>query len=156
VNRNVYFVEAPQKSEVVLIVGEAPNRKGQGKRPNTTLTGGRIAKLHPRANTLPRTNILRQWPGAQGKGSAFPLGVARPAAARLWRRKPLRVSFLVIGTRAAAAFGIRRAEYEYLTWFEHRGRLVAVCPHPSGIVLWWNEQENRDRAVAFFRDLLGG
>lgn len=137
-----------------LIVGEAPNRAGQGRRPNTTLTGGRIARLHPRANEVPRTNILREWPGPQGKGSAFPLEIAGPAAMRLWRRKPLRVPFLVIGTRAAAAFGIRRQDYEYLEWFEHRGRLVAVCPHPSGIVLWWNDPANVVRAGRFFREMI--
>lgn len=46
---------------VPLIVGEAPNRRGEGKRANTTLTGGRIARLADGARDLPRTNLLREW-----------------------------------------------------------------------------------------------
>lgn len=144
-----------------LIVGEAPNRSGQGKRANTTFTGGRIAKMHPLANELPRTNLLREWPGSQGKGSAFPLELAKPAAARLLRRVPSRVPLLMIGTRVAAAFGMKRESYDYLAWYDRalvpggKTRRVAVCPHPSGIVLWWNDPQHVAEAEAFFERIFG-
>lgn len=136
----------------MLLVGEAPNRAGQGRRPNTTFTGGRLARLG--ARELQRTNLLREWPGPQGKGSAFPLDLARPAAERLWRRHPKRRPFVLVGTRVAAAFGLARSRYEYLEWLDLRGREVAVIPHPSGINLWWNEPEHVQQAADFFRALL--
>jgi hypothetical protein len=162
-------------SSGALLVGEAPNRAGQGRRANTTLTGGRIARLHPRAGGLARTNLLRAWPGPQGKGSAFPLDLARPAASRLLARTPAGVPLLLVGTRVAAAFGLARQDYEYLEWMtrsfvrspkgcigvepweapRHAPREVAVLPHPSGIVLWWNDPENVEAALEFFARLLG-
>jgi uracil-DNA glycosylase len=138
----------------LLIVGEAPNRRGQGKRANTTFTGGRLAQLG--AREIARTNLLKEWPGPSGKGSAFPLELARPAAERLLRRVPRRVHLVLIGTRVAAAFGLPRARYEYLEWRRHRERWVAVCPHPSGVNLWWNDADNRDLAAEFFRQIVDG
>ena len=32
--------------------------------------------------------------------------------------------------------------------------VAAVIPHPSGIVLWWNDPENRKRAGMFLRECL--
>jgi hypothetical protein len=132
----------------VLIVGEAPNRSGK-----TGLAGKRMADLGTVG--LPRKNLLQEWPGSEGKGSAFPMALAVPAAMKLWSRTPLRVPMLFVGTRVAAAFGLRdRAEYEFLWWREYRGRRVAVMPHPSGIVLWWNDPANVEAAGEFFRELV--
>ena len=133
----------------VLLVGEAPNAKGEGKRPNTTFTGGRIAKMG--GHDIPRTNLLREWPGVQGRGSAFPMSLARPAAQRLSRRKPKRVAFVFVGRRGAQAF---RWYGDYFAWGDLDGRSVVTMPHPSGINHWWNSPENHAEAQRFIVDLV--
>lgn len=137
------------KTEAALLVGEAPNRSGEGKRANTTFTGGRIAQLG--GHDIPRTNLLREWPGVQGRGSLFPMELARPAAMRLWRRKPRRIAFVFVGRRVAQAFGWYGAYFE---WGELRGRRVVTMPHPSGINHWWNDPHNTRTAARFIRSLV--
>lgn len=92
-------------------------------------------------------NLLRRWPGDQGKGDAFPIARARRAAGKF---KPAGV-VLLAGKRVAEAFGERRAYFE---WFDLRGARAAVIPHPSGISHWWNEPANVARAAAFMRRAL--
>lgn len=132
----------------LLLVGEAPNASGEGRRPNTTFTGGRIAKMG--GHDLPRTNLLREWPGPQGRGSAFPMSLARPAAKRLWRRKPKRVAFVFVGKRVSQAFGWKG---EFFEWGDLDGRQVVSMPHPSGINQWWNDPANHEAASAFIAAL---
>lgn len=105
------------------------------------------------AQGLPRTNLLRAYPGRAGKGAAFPAEAGRAAAQRLLRRTRRDVPLVLLGTRVAASLGLRRADYDFLEWIEHRGRAMAVVPHPSGIVLWWNDPENRRAAREFFEEL---
>lgn len=133
----------------VLIVGEAPNRSGKGMRANTTRTGQRIAELG--GVDLPRTNLLRAYPGDDGKGAAFPVDAARESVRRLERRTPKRVAFLILGKRAARAFGVKS---DFLEWTSVRGREVAVFPHPSGINMWWNDARNRAAAAEFFTEMM--
>lgn len=110
----------------------------------------------PGLKKLPRVNVLDEWPGPQGKGSAFPVHLAREAAKKLWESVPLERPFLILSIRAAGAFGIRRSQMVPLAeWFEFKGRQVAVIPHPSGIVTWWNDLENRAKARRFMEDLTG-
>jgi len=134
-----------------LLVGEAPNREGRGRLANTTRSGSVIASLGGRH--LPRTNLLREWPGPSGKGSAFPLMPAREAADRLLRRTLKSRPLVLLGTRVAGAFRLRRQDYELLEWLELRGRRVAVFPHPSGVNHWWNEPDNREAARIFLAAL---
>lgn len=133
----------------LLLVGEAPNAKGEGKRANTTFTGGRIAQMG--GHDIPRTNLLREWPGKQGRGSAFPMPLARPAAARLSRRMPKRVKFVFVGKRVAQAFSWY---HPYFEWGEINGRFVVTMPHTSGINQWWNAPENRIEAASFIDSLV--
>jgi hypothetical protein len=128
---------------VILLVGEAP-----GRRPGRTLSG-----LDRRLRSLawaPRVNLLDRHPGSAGKGARFPIGPARSSARRLLEAVP-EASFVLVGARVASAFGIPRFEYDWLEFFELRGRSFAVVPHPSGIVRWWNDPGNR-RAAELFAD----
>jgi hypothetical protein len=118
--------------------------------PASTSSGRRLAQLG--GGALPRTNVIQRYPGRSGKGAAFPLDEARVGLARLRRRTPLRVAFVYVGKRVAAADGWRGP---YLQWGEHRGRLVATLPHPSGINQWWNDPANVELAGRFVSGLGG-
>jgi hypothetical protein len=138
-----------------LVVGEAPNRVGVGSSSDDVLGAPAIVRRLPGILDLERRNLLSYWPGPdpRGKGSLFPLDEARAAAEELWTYYPTSVRFVVVSARAAGAFGIKRSQYEFLQWFEHEGREVAVVPHPSGVVRWWNEKSNARRARAFIREV---
>ena len=137
----------------VLAIGEAPNgRDDSGAGDKVVLSSPAYERKLPGLTRLRRVNLLDSWPGPQGKGSAFPLQTARAAAGRLWAAEPLSVRFLILSLRASFAFRMPvngpRAE-----WFGFNGRQVAVIPHPSGIVRWWNDPENREKARTFMEGL---
>jgi uracil-DNA glycosylase len=131
----------------VLIVGEAPGREFGGE----PLAG--YASRLPGIESHDRENLLAEWPGKDGKGDAFPWLEAKDAAEILLHFVPPDVRIVLMGTRVARAFGFERHEYVWLTWFGARGRTFAVCPHPSGIVRWWNDPANVRRARGFFEEL---
>ena len=134
-----------------LIVGEAPSMRTS--RPFAGRSGERLAELAGTSLESIRdrfrlVNLLGHWPGpdASGKGSAFPMEQARPAAATL--RLP--GGSLLCGRRVAAAFGLANAPY--FAWRDVDGRRVAVIPHPSGVSRWWNDPANVDAARSFLRE----
>ncbi|HEU4864630.1 MAG TPA: hypothetical protein VFT76_00155 [Actinomycetota bacterium] len=142
--------EGRSTRERFLVVGEAPGRSG-----GPVLE--RAERKLPGITRLPRTNLLPTYPGpAPRKGALFPIVEAREVARLLDESLPVEVSFILMGRRVAKAFGFRSFEYDLLDWFVPRpgGRAFAVFPHPSGIVLWWNEPENAARARAFLREVL--
>ena len=97
-----------------------------------------------------RVNVLRQWPGKNGKGDAFPLREARESAYNLAQSfEGHRV--LLLGNNVARSFDLRM---DYLTWRKVKGFVVAVVPHPSGINRWWNLPKNRRKARRFLRTVL--
>ena len=80
--------------------------------------------------------------------------------------KRVKATFIVRArARVTAAFGLVRARYEWFTWnvycrtgpcsanVDHQHRQVAVMPHTSGLVQWWNNVDNRAMAEAFFADV---
>jgi hypothetical protein len=127
----------------VLVVGEAPGRVGAG----TTLEGA--ARRVPEILRLERTNLLAEYPGRYGKGTHWPLALAKAEATYLLLEHPRR-PLVLMGARVAAAFELARSDYEWLEWFPWRDRRLAVCPHPSGIVRWWNDPANVMLARKFF------
>lgn len=127
----------------ILLVGEAPGAKGAQPSDGWHTRIGFIRSK--------RVNLLTEWPGVQGKGSAFPATEARPMANLLIQTSPQYMRFVIMG-RAAWAFSLPKG-LEYFEWTELSGRYVCICPHPSGINRWWNEESNRNKAVKFFEDL---
>ena len=139
----------------VLAIGEAPNaRDHDGSGNGVALWCEAYEEKLPGLKQLRRVNLLPSYPGRMGRGSAFPMREARAAADVLWASQPLDVRFLILSLRAAEAFQIRRLGLQLAEWFEQDGRIVAVIPHPSGIVRWWNEGENREKAGAFMKGLV--
>ena len=136
-----------------LIIGEAPARTGDPRRPLLGRTGSRLAALcglalQDYARTFARVNVLERWPGKAGKGDAFDLPEARQRAALLRRRFVGGRLVVLLGRRTARAFGLDSA---YLLPLRLSCATVVVLPHPSGINRWWNEPENVRRASRFLR-----
>ena len=115
---------------------------------------------------LARRNLLRRYPGASGKGAAFPINEAIEAARDviksdlLWDK-----NVLFIGKRLAGVFGFNKEPI--LEWQPTPtlpdGSVAfrfAIVPHTSGINRWWNENENEYEGGEFLasvgRQVLAG
>ncbi len=135
-----------------LLVGEAPSRGSEGPfsgRSGKALSGLLCWPLGVLGERIDLRNLLDAWPGKDGNGDAFPIERAKAAADRV---PVARRRVLLAGKRVASAFGLKDPE-----WFkpvEHRQALMAVIPHPSGIVTYWNDESNRRRAAEFLRSFL--
>lgn len=138
-----------------LIVGEAPNRLGRSDRPIGGRCGDRLAALSgcspaAFARAFDRTNVLYAWPGAAGKGAAFPMTAARRRARAIRSRFVRGRMVILLGLRTAAAFGVRVGYFEPVRFGQSD---VVVVPHPSGINRWYNDAHNVRRMRAFMRSI---
>lgn len=108
-------------------------------------------------------NLIERWPGAQGRGAAFPLDVARPLAfAKAEHEMEARVVVL-LGARLRDLFEVP-IFYEWQTyvqvWEEDRKRgfrsecMVAAIPHPSGLNRMLNGGAEREKAGQVLRDAM--
>lgn len=139
----------------LLLIGMAPSRTGDPCRVLEGRTGVWLVDLMgldlgEYLRLTDRVNLFDSWQGRrEGKGDLWP---AREAAVRASGMLPLLVgrSVVLIGRCVAVSFGLPRMEW--LTWTEVLGARLAVVPHPSGIVTWWNNRANVERAGAFLRD----
>jgi hypothetical protein len=98
-----------------------------------------------------RENLVPSWPGeGQGKGDRY-VGVREGRAlAERYRRAVSGRTVVVLGFINAAAFGLTGPA---LTFAPHWGGRFAFCPHPSGVVRWWNDPANEERARVFWKIL---
>jgi uracil-DNA glycosylase len=138
-----------------VLVGEAPSRRSDPEAPFSGSSGARLAALlgRPLDEVFDLRNLLDSWPGPAGKASAFDSRAARASAYEIRRQALLarkRPRLVLVGRRVARAFDVRG---DYLVWQRHHGLRVAILPHPSGIVRWWNDPANVERARRFIRSL---
>jgi len=139
----------------LLLIGQAPGRNGDPRRPLEGRIAGKMAELAgvPVGEWLDRTermNLLGEFRGKAGKGDAWDAELARKAADGMKKTIAGR-RVLLLGRNVARAFGL--VDLPWLTWMEAFGAVAGAIPHPSGIVLWWNSPENRERASAFLREI---
>jgi uracil-DNA glycosylase len=139
---------------VITIVGQAPGRWGDPRRPLGGRCGirlaraaglGSVAELRARARLV---NLLGSYPGKSGKGDAFPMVEAIGAAQRM---RPCGI-VLLAGKAVGRAFGI---DSEFFEWRRRGGTRYAVIPHPSGVSRWWNDPRNVEVATRFLRGVFG-
>jgi hypothetical protein len=155
----------------VTIVGEAPSKSSDPKRPFADCWSGRwLAKMagfetfEDLSKNANFRNVLRRWPGygyAGEKGSAFPMDLA----VRYAKSLDLDGTLLLAGRRVAKAVDLafwgrekKRVRLDRMDYFEwtrtERHCLpcrIAVIPHPSGCNRWWNYESNRLLAQEFLR-----
>lgn len=154
-----------------LLIGEAPAPdstkkhldvalacRALGMRPKPGICGylrTRHRDLFGFVMVTAHVNLLRRWPGPQGKGSRFPVEEGRQAAQGmlqdLERREDDPTHLILCGRRVAAAFGIRSAFFEWHFYLAERP--VVVVPHPSGVSTWYNDRGNRKKALEFLKGL---
>jgi uracil-DNA glycosylase len=152
---------------MIVLVGEAPSRSSDPKRPFDGWSGRKLAEYagfggyEELAANARLVNVLQRWPGegfAGEKGSRFPIARARRAAKRLEFERFDHV--VLVGTRVAAAFGISFGDFfswkilprgtfdpKYgrdLVWF-------TCIPHPSGCNRWYNDPKRRVQVSDFLR-----
>lgn len=140
-----------------LLIGPAPGPSFHGE-PLSGRAGRRLSRLC--GLSLPaylkwfeRINLFDKYPGAKEKGDDFDHVAARVAACQLTPVLRRRYTVL-LGQNVARAFHMDGSPR--FVWHDEigDGALVAVCPHPSGISLWWNDERNVRRARTFWRDLV--
>lgn len=139
-----------------LIVGQAPSRLSDPSEPLSGRSGRRLASLCALSldeflAAYQRVNLIDRFPGKAGKGDLFPVAEARTAAkAILARRRPRRL--VLLGGEVWRAFGLARPPAPFL-WLQAGRHEVSLCPHPSGISLWWNDPRNVGQARSFWLQL---
>lgn len=127
-------------------------------------SGERLAQLLemtlPQFALFKRINLNAKYPGPAGKkGDAFDMAEGKAAAVALLLQ-PRNTHYVLLGAKVAAAFGFA---FEPLKVHIHlrtepknqrTGRKFLILPHPSGIVLFWNEPFNVFRARRALHDFL--
>lgn len=136
---------------MILVVGEAPSKWMKerevseplplARRELAQLAGLSLVQFNQKFECI---NLLKEWPGKQGKGDAFPMDLARAAAARV-KLDGRRAVFL--GQRVAAAFYI---DIPILQWRTASWGETAISPHPSHVNRWWNLLGNKQQAARFW------
>ena len=141
----------------LLLIGEAPGKKGNPRRPLQGRIGRKLAEVagveyERYKESTKRRNVFDEWPGKDGKGDAWNFSLARKRAEEMVPDLAGKRA-LFVGRRVAAAFGFE--SLAWMTWTDGpEGSKVAAIPHPSGIVRWWNEESNRKAAGEFLRSAL--
>lgn len=133
----------------ILILGEAPGARNAGG-----LTRTRITNLSgsPWETWADWRNLLDDYPGSGSSGGAsWNPRAARQAAVSL----DLSGYDLVIllGRRVAGAVLPAGAGIPFFRTFTHHSQQYAVIPHTSGIVRFWNDPDNADRARVFLTEI---
>lgn len=148
-----------------LILGEAPGRPAIMGDPPMPPLSSKVGVMLCDLAGLDRTydaltaqfdckNLLEYWPGANGKGSAFPMDEAYQAAwARLdeWRGRVI----VLLGARLRKVFydGEQPKFYEWIEWEESSAMIVAI-PHPSGLTRNYNDPAERERAGRVLKEAI--
>lgn len=146
-----------------MIVGEAPGRRAGG------LTRTRLTELagEPWEDWADFVNLLPEQPAAARKGSSWDVRAARRAALELDVSGYDAV--ILLGRRVAQAMIAAGAGFPFFRWTEERlgptglaalpsesatPHRLAVIPHTSGIVRFWNDPASVARATEFLRETI--
>lgn len=133
----------------VVIVGEAPSRRGCPPFANGSGSGARLCKLLDVTEMELRSGFELH--------NLYSLPRGRPFDRAAARRKALEFPLgqydaaVLAGRQVARAFGPGEARFFELVIV--RGVPTWVIPHPSGRNRWWNVELNERRALRFFRTL---
>lgn len=141
-----------------IIVGEQPSKTGDPSKPIEGRIGRRLAEccglsFDEYLRTFDRVNLLPkriEYGPERGNGDAFNVRLAKGAARSLVGSWSSGRVFLILGKRAASAFGLVEVEY-FDACPLGSGIKAFVVPHPSGINRWWNDPAHEVEMCAFMR-----
>lgn len=136
-----------------MIVGQAPSRLSDPAEPLSGRSGERLSDLcglqMPEfLARFERRNLISMWPGKAGKGDAIGSAADRRDMAEILLSEAAGRRMVLLGAAVGKAFDFKPDAL--LTFVKHRGAVIAVCPHPSGISRWWNASANVALARAFW------
>lgn len=137
----------------LVLVGQAPGSAVQPSAPLEGRIGRMLSELigvsfEEYLRGTERLNLITHWMGKAGKGDVWNPRAAERRAEKLKPELAGR-TVVLLGRNVAEAFGLKRLHW--MTFAEMNGAMAGVIPHPSGIVLWWNEEKNRLAASAFLK-----
>lgn len=143
---------------IPLLIGQAPGPRTDPDVPLSGRCGARLAELCGLSldeflASFRRVNLIERFPGKQSKGDRFPIDLARRGAIELLMTGVFTgAKVVLLGDNVARAFGWTPGNFSPLRFYPcgvtHHG--IAVCPHPSGVNRWWNNQRNVYRARGFW------
>jgi len=167
-----FLLKAAIARHFPILVGEAPSRRGDPRKPLLDRAGRFLAEIagieFPTAylRAFGRCNLLQRWPGRDGVGSAFDAEAGRIAAAMMTRTlvgSDFDGVLVLLGRRVADSFGVPVAQ----PWAApvlltsgpgdlgslataHTIASVSI-PRPSGLSREWNDPALRELAGRMIR-----
>ncbi|PYK15885.1 MAG: hypothetical protein DME55_13060 [Verrucomicrobia bacterium] len=139
------------------LVGQAPSRRGDPRKPLAGPNGKKIARLagmsYDELIACRRKHLNTHYSGKRRKGNAFDRAKGHVNAADIlldWRVERI----VLLGKNVARCFGFR--DLPFLAEIRIYGRRFLIFPHPSGTNRWWNERRNERRARQLLQRFLRG
>jgi hypothetical protein len=139
------------------LVGQAPSRRGDARKPLAGPNGQKIARLagmsYGELIACRRKHLNTHSSGKRGKRDAFDHAKGKVNAADVlmdWRVERI----VLLGKNVARCFGLR--DLPFLAEIRIYGRRFLIFPHPSGVNRWWNERRNERRAQQILQRFLRG
>ncbi len=142
-----------------LIIGQAPSATSDPDQALSGASGERLAELAGLSHAgflrlFECINLIEAYPGRKPKGDVFPVEAARESALSLiFSGRMIDRRVVMLGASVADAFGLY-GEVPWLRWHRRATMSLALCPHPSRIVQWWNAPGNVADARRFWRALV--
>jgi len=139
------------------LVGQAPSRRGDPRKPLAGQNGQKIARLagmsYDELIACRRRHLNTHYNAKGGKENAFDRAKGSINAADVlmdWRVERI----VLLGKNVARCFGFR--DLPFLAEIRIYGRRFLIFPHPSGANRWWNERRNERRAQQLLQRFLRG
>src|SRR5215510_4090733 len=139
------------------LVGQAPSRRGDPRKPLAGPNGQKIARLagmsYDELIACRRKQLNTHYSGKRSKGDAFDQAKGNVNAADIlldWRVERI----VLLGKNVARCFGFR--DLPFLAEIRIYGRRFLIFPHPAGTNRWWNERRNERRAQQLLQRFLRG
>ena len=145
------------KTHKIGLVGPAPSRRGDPRKPLAGPNGQKIARpggmSFDELLACRRKHLNTHYSGKRRKGNAFDRAKGNVNAANVlmdWRVERI----VLLGKNVARCFGFR--DLPFLAEIHIYGRRFLIFPHPSGTNRWWNERRNERRARQLLQRFLRG
>lgn len=152
------------------LIGEAPGKGFDDMPAFSSRSGVFMAKLlglsgvEELQDVFRCTNLLERWPGASGKGAAFPMVQAKLKALKFARHALPDCYMILAGKRVGEAFKVvphlQWCQTTTLYWGtflkldDDRDMIgMSMIPHPSGVNLLWSQLEIKSAARAHLMSL---